>query len=321
MAFFADVVLGYSNSGAGPIDNQPYGFFDPNGNGFVDAGEPPVPSPVTLDVVLGDDPEPSLSALSLPTGSFVTVGFTQGFIINGPGNDIFIRESGAAGDRANVFVSAKANPTSDADFVLLGVAQDDVTTALDLATIGFTDPVRSVKIVGLDNNGVSPGFDVVNVQVLQVLTAQGDRVLTGGAENDQITGGLGNDELIGNEGNDVLVGEGGNDKILGGAGNDRIVGGRGNDYMDGDSGNDRFFCGAGKDTVVLERERFDKDIIREFDANRDKLGLAKGVKFGQLSIEQRGKNTVIEFQNDQMAVLVGIKADQIGRTDFQVTIG
>ena len=39
-------------------------------------------------------------------------------------------------------------------------------TALDLATIGFVDPVVAVKIVGLDSLGGSPGFDVVNIQVI-----------------------------------------------------------------------------------------------------------------------------------------------------------
>lgn len=314
MAYFADVVLDYFDSGLGPIAG-PYGFFDPNGDGFIDPGEPDVPSPTTVDVVLGDEPNPAVTALSLPTGSYVTVGFTQGFVIDGPGDDIFIRESGQAGDQANVFVSSKANPT-DADFVLLGTAQDNVTTSLDLATIGFTDPVRAVRIVGLDNNGLSPGFDVVNVQVLQVLTAQGDRIITGGIENDNITGGIGNDQLIGNEGNDVLVGEDGNDQLLGGLGNDKLLGGNGRDWMDGDAGSDKFFCGKGKDTVVLEKELFDKDVIQEFQNGQDKLAIAKNIKFGKLSIEQSGNNTVINLRNDLLAVLKGVEAEQITRADF-----
>ena len=156
---YADVVLDYSDSGAGPIPG-PYGGIDSNSDGFVDPGKPNY-QPVNLDVVLGNEQAPSLDYLSLPTGSFITVGFTDETVINGSGNDIFIRETGASGDRANVFVSSNS-----IDFILLGTAQDDVTTALDLATIGFTKPVQAVKIVGLDNLGVSPGFDVANVQVL-----------------------------------------------------------------------------------------------------------------------------------------------------------
>ena len=79
----------------------------------------------------------------------------------GIGNDIFIQEVGASGERANVFVS-----TDGITFTFLGLAQDDVTTAFDLASIGFATPVSFVKIVGLDSLGGSPGFDVANVQGL-----------------------------------------------------------------------------------------------------------------------------------------------------------
>lgn len=151
---FADSVLDYSDSGTGPIAG-PYGGTFPSGPGF--------PISVSTDVVLGDDPGPTgfPDFLSLPTGSYVTVGFIDETVIDGVGNDLFIQEVGANGERANVFVSSDL-----VNFVLLGVAADDVTTAFDLAAIGFSTPVQAVKIVGLDNFGPSPGFDVMNVQVL-----------------------------------------------------------------------------------------------------------------------------------------------------------
>ena len=151
---FADVVLDFFDSGAGPIAG-PYGGTFPSGPGF--------PIAVSLDVVLGDDPGPTgfQDFLSLPTGSFVTVGFTDETVIDGVGNDIFIQEIGGNGERAEVFVSSDL-----ITFISLGIAQDNTTTALDLASIGFTDPVQGIKIVGLDNLGGSPGFDVVNIEVL-----------------------------------------------------------------------------------------------------------------------------------------------------------
>src|SRR5262245_34701271 len=120
---YADIVLDYFDSGAGPILG-PYGGTYPDGPGY--------PIPVSLNVVLGSDPGPTgfTDFLSLPTGSFVTVGFTDETVVDGPGNDIFIREVGPNGERANVFVSADLS-----NFVLLGVAADDVTTSFDLATI------------------------------------------------------------------------------------------------------------------------------------------------------------------------------------------
>ncbi len=64
------------------------------------------PVPVSLDVVLGDDPNPTIDFLSLPTGSYVTVGFTDGTVFDGLGDGFIIKEAGPAGERADVFVSA-----------------------------------------------------------------------------------------------------------------------------------------------------------------------------------------------------------------------
>lgn len=149
---FADVVLGYVDSGAGPIAG-PYGGLGGIGGLF--------PVAVPLSVVLGSDTAGSETFLSLPTGSSITVGFIDETVINGVGNDIFIREIGASGERAEVYVSK-----DNVNFVLLGIANDSVTTSFDLASIGFTDPVTAIRIVGLDSLGGSPGFDVVNIQVL-----------------------------------------------------------------------------------------------------------------------------------------------------------
>lgn len=151
---YADVVLEFFDSGAGPMSG-PYGGTYPDGPGF--------PMPVSTSVVLGPDPGPTgfTDFLSLPFGSYVTVGFTDESIIDGIGNDIFIQEIGGNGERAEVFVSA-----DKIHFVSLGIAVDNATTVFDLSSISFLQPVQAVRIVGLDNLGGSPGFDVVNVQVM-----------------------------------------------------------------------------------------------------------------------------------------------------------
>ncbi|MGZ8770279.1 MAG: hypothetical protein ACXWXJ_04690, partial [Aeromicrobium sp.] len=149
---FADVVVDYYDSGAGPMAG-PYGGL----SGI--AGAFPVAVPVS--VVIGSDVVGLETFLSLPTGSYVTVGFTDETVVDGIGDDIFIQEIGAAGETAQVFV------TSDfISFFLLGIANDSTTTAFDLASIGWAGAVTGVRIVGLDNFGGSPGFDVVSVQVL-----------------------------------------------------------------------------------------------------------------------------------------------------------
>ena len=91
-----------------------YGGEFPGGAGF--------PIPVLLDVVLDDDPNPTVDFLSLPTDSYVTVGFTDETIVDGVGDDIFIQELGDSGERAEVFVSSNG-----LDFVSLGIAIDDTT--------------------------------------------------------------------------------------------------------------------------------------------------------------------------------------------------
>jgi Ca2+-binding RTX toxin-like protein len=146
---FADVVLAYHDSGAGGTPG-PYG-----GNSDSESA-----APVGLGVVLGNDPDVS-DYLSLPTGSFVTVGFSDETIVDGSGVDLAIRETTDAGEMADVYISSDF-----VNFTLLGTAKGGRTTKFDFATIGYNSPVRAVKIVGLDSSGASPGFDLVNVQAL-----------------------------------------------------------------------------------------------------------------------------------------------------------
>ncbi len=153
---YADTVLDYYNSGTGSMAG-PYG-------GTWNGGSGSFPISVTTDVVIGDDagyPPAYGDFLSLPKGSYVTVGFLDETVIDGLGNDIFIQEAGASGESAAIYVSSNLS-----DFTFLGFAYDDVTTSFDLASIGYSNPVQAIKIVGLDSLGGSPGFDVMNIQVL-----------------------------------------------------------------------------------------------------------------------------------------------------------
>lgn len=266
MAYFADVVLEYFDSGAGPIPG-PYGVT------FGEDGPSDV-GPISSNAVLGSDPayeQPGFNFLSLPTGSYITVGFNTGYIINGPGNDIFIQEIGASSDRAEVWVSTSANPTAT-DFVFLGIAQDDTTTSLDLSAIGLNDPVRAIKIIGKDNLGDSPGFDVVNVQVLQVQTPNGDRILTGTDASESVMGSNGNDTLLGNRGDDSLVGGAGNDSMDGGEDNDTLIGNAGVDICTGGYGADQFVFNL---NARFNRTLMGVDQITDFTKGEDKIALSK----------------------------------------------
>ena len=175
-------------------------------------------------------------------------------------------------------------------------------------------------------------------------------LINGFAGNDTIAGGLGNDQIFGGDGDDVLRGDlnkrssqvsiGGDDIIFGGAGNDRIGGKGGNDQLFGEAGDDQiwgddgddilrgglgndtltgddFSGGSGSDTFVLAVNE-GTDTIVDFQDGADLIGLANGLTFGQLSITQDGKNTLIGFEDETLAMLKGINANLLTEADFTI---
>ncbi len=165
---YADVILDFSDSGAGPIPG-PYG---------INGGLPEVLAKkrynievVKPDVVLGAPPpspiivkNPEVDFLTLPRGASVTVGFNDEMIIDGPGDDILIHtvdKRSAANENADIFVSADG-----INFTFLGRVNARGRLNLDLASIRFTEAVKALKVVGVDQLGGIPGFDLVSVEAL-----------------------------------------------------------------------------------------------------------------------------------------------------------
>jgi hypothetical protein len=124
--------------------------------------------------------------------------------------------------------------------------------------------------------------------------------------------------LCGEGGNDNLSGKGGNDVLCGGTGNDKLNGGTGNDISFGGLGHDTHTGGIGNDTFVMVLNH-GVNIIKDFQNGKDKLGLAIGLNPEILDIVQQGKNTVIGIGNEQLAVLLNVKANQINAADFVTT--
>ena len=86
----------------------------------------------------------------------------------------------------------------------------------------------------------------------------GNDLLLGGKGHDDLRGGAGADRSGGGDGNDRVDGGAGNDRLdevsLGGAGNDRLYGGSGNDrVLSNGATRDRIDCGAGRDSVRMDR--------------------------------------------------------------------
>lgn len=182
---YADVVLEYFANGKSPSPlPEPYGSTGGSPARTVENGFYTI-EPVNPNVVLGAPPpspivgsNPQVNWLALPEGSYVTVGFVDETVIDGAGDDIFIRSfdpTDSAGESADIFVSADGT-----NFTLLGRVAQNGRQGLDLAAINFTQAVRAVRIAGVDNRGTSPGFDLVSVEVLpgSVGAADGSHIVT-----------------------------------------------------------------------------------------------------------------------------------------------
>ncbi len=215
-----------------------------------------------------------------------------------------------------------------------GEAHSNLST---IATTTLTFDFSQPPIDGTPNNDTLVG------------TQESDRI-NGFDGNDTIAGGLGNDEIFGGDGDDVLrgdlnqrspqIGIGGDDIIFGGAGNDRIGGKGGNDQLFGEAGDDQiwgddgddilrgglgndtltgddFSGGSGSDTFILAINE-GTDTIVDFQDGADLIGLANGLTFGQLSITQDGKNTLISVEDETLAMVKGVNANLLTAADFTI---
>ena len=138
---------------------------------------------------------------------------------------------------------------------------------------------------------------------------------SGTVGNDPFTGTASDDTLLGLSGNDILPGAAGNDSLKGGDGNDKLTGGAGDDKLWGGAGNDVLKGDQGRDVFALERG-LGRDVIKDFRDRQDKLGLTNGMRFKDLTITQRGSRVLIRYGNDQLAILMGVRANQITAADL-----
>lgn len=131
----------------------------------------------------------------------------------------------------------------------------------------------------------------------------GDDWVVGGKDNDRLFGDAGADVVYGNLGNDTCSGGDGADIVRGGQGNDVLAGGAGDDFLSGDKGDDTVTGGAGAD---LFNSFGDAGIDRILDFNRaegDRLRLDPGSTY---SVGQVGADTVVEVTGGAKVILVGV---------------
>ncbi|MEY8840163.1 calcium-binding protein [Cribrihabitans sp. XS_ASV171] len=137
------------------------------------------------------------------------------------------------------------------------VASDDPPAdLLDFAEASESDPA-SLQMGAV--NGVS---DTAAADEVEEFTQQsaygpvgvvsefdGNLVIAGGEDADNLSGAAGDDQINGYEGNDDLSGAGGNDTMRGEDGDDTVRGGAGADEIDGDAGADQLSGEDGDDRL------------------------------------------------------------------------
>ena len=128
---------------------------------------------------------------------------------------------------------------------------------------------------------------------------KGNDMLSGYDKNDILYGDSDNDRLLGSRGNDTLFGGKGDDYSLGSDGDDFLVGGRGQNLVYGDDLTTAGLRSGGKDIFVIENfgQPGNYTNIMDFVDGEDKVGLANGLSFEELSIADRGSNLVISLRN------------------------
>ncbi|MCT7964042.1 DUF4347 domain-containing protein [Laspinema sp. D1] len=144
---------------------------------------------------------------------------------------------------------------------------------------------------------------------------EGDDFLFGDNDKDVLCGGNGLDFLNGNIGDDTLLGGEGNDTLHGGKENDILNGGNGNDVLWGDLGNDTLIGGTGEDIFVF-REGDGVNLVIDFERGIDRIGLAAGLTFEQLSITQGTGVTNISVGDELLVVLNNVDASMITQADI-----
>jgi Zinc carboxypeptidase/RTX calcium-binding nonapeptide repeat (4 copies) len=195
-------------------------------------------------------------------------------------------ENGDYGVPSAVFLDVLAAP--DGAVVIKGTDKHDVLTASD---------DKGNVIYGFGDNDSLLGGVAADI----LLAGEGEDIVLGEGGDDLIYGGMDDDYLVGNKGLDKLYGEAGNDFLNGSEGDDLLWGGKGSDMLKGGEGNDKF--------VLAYNEG--NDIIQDFEVGKDRIGLAGTLNFSQLSITEDDKGAFISLGKNQLAEVLGVKAEQL----------
>jgi subtilisin family serine protease len=200
----------------------------------------------------------------------------------------------------------------------------DITLSTSLAQNNLLLDSNSASPIAFPNNQNNQiqGFNHLN----DAIDGQGrDDRMAGLGCDDYRAGTTGNDTLWGNAGKDILLGNAGNDILLGNGDNDTLWGNADNDTLWGGAGQDVLIGGSDRDIFALKPQEGTDTIIDFNLSERDRIGLAGGLTFDELTISQgTGDNrndTLISTETDDLlAILNNTRASTIGNAAF-LTLG
>lgn len=202
----------------------------------------------------------------------------------------------------------------DGSVTLSGIWEQTDDTSIALSQ--FVSEIRTAESgddIGLYWNVHTEGFPGGEIRgQLQegIQPPPGDRII-GDGDNNRLVGTDGDDLIRGRGGNDRIRGRDGDDRLFGNGGTDRIKGNDGDDFLNGGRGRSIYRGGNGADVFVL-RGGNNLSVIRDFDASEgDLLQLPGRISFGELTLDQRRNNTLIEFNDNRVAVLRGVEVSTV----------
>jgi uncharacterized protein (DUF2141 family) len=194
----------------------------------------------------------------------------------------------------------------------LNVGSYSTPTFADINGDGYLDALSgnfNGEIKYYKNTGSSPPAPTVSSLRMtnETLVAKDDTTTT----NDPLDDDTGNNPLEGGDEQDTLTGSTRKDQLSGAAGDDILLrGGIGNNQLSGGAGIDTFVLAPGEGT----------DTITDFMVDQDRIGLAEGLSFGQLTITQDGSDTLIKLTSDNeiLAILSGVQSNTLTAADFTI---
>jgi len=180
-------------------------------------------------------------------------------------------------------------------------------------------PITVTTSTGIVINGTSKAQVITD-------TNNGNDTINGNGvghgENDTIYGGTGNDLIIAGIGNNFLYGGAGNDTIYGASasgtihGNNTIYGGAGADVLYGGTGANKFqFSAISNNDVIMN---FKEHALGGSDAMEITSDIYSTPNIAFTHVIYSGGNAFVDLGHGNNIELVGITANSLIRTDFQI---